>query len=60
MSKDPSDLGVDLHTFQFYEEGTVGTIWLRIHPHGHDSPVEWLDAVADKRPQEVHARQPTS
>jgi hypothetical protein len=48
MSKDPSDPGVDLHAVQLYGEGTTGTTWPRIHPHGHLSPAEWLDATADK------------
>jgi hypothetical protein len=50
MSKDPSDLGVDPHTVLLYREGTIGTTWPQIHPHGHLSPVVWLDAAVDKGP----------
>jgi hypothetical protein len=59
MSNDPSDLSVDLRIVQLYGEGTVGTTWSRVHPHGHLSLVEWLDTVVDKGPQEVCACQPT-
>jgi hypothetical protein len=33
--------------------------WPRIHPHSYLSLAEWLDAAADKGPQEAHAHQPT-
>jgi hypothetical protein len=60
IRKDPPNLGVDLRTVQLCGEGTIGTTWPQIHPHSHLLLAEWLDAAADKGPQEVHARQPTS
>jgi hypothetical protein len=54
MSKDPSDSSVDLHIFQLYGEGTVGTTWPWIHPHGHSSLMELLDPTAKKGPKEGH------
>jgi hypothetical protein len=58
MSKNPSDPGVDLPITQLYGEGTVGTTWPQIHPHGHSSLTERLDLTAKKGPKEGHARHP--
>jgi hypothetical protein len=60
MDKDPSDLSVDLRIVHLGIEGAVGTTRPRIHPHCHLPSPEWLDVVADKGPQEVHAHQLTS
>jgi hypothetical protein len=59
MSKDPSDPGIDHRIAQLYGEGTVGTTWPQIQPHGHSSPMEHLDLAAEKGPQEGHAHQPS-
>jgi hypothetical protein len=59
MSKDPPDSGVDLRIVQLYVEWMIEITWPRIHPHSYLSLVEWLDAAADKGPQEAHAHQPT-
>jgi hypothetical protein len=60
MSMAPQDPGVDLCIVQLRGEGTIETTWPRIPPHSHLSLAEWLEAMADKGPQEVHASQPTS
>jgi hypothetical protein len=52
MSKDPTNLGVDLHIAQLLGEGTT---WHRIRPHGHLSLTERMNLVAEKGPQEVRA-----
>jgi hypothetical protein len=46
MSKDPSDLGVDLCIAQLFKEGTVKTTCPWMHPYGHFSLMERLDSVA--------------
>jgi hypothetical protein len=60
MSEDPSDKGVVLCIIQLCVEGMLVTTLPRIHPHSYLSLVEWLDAVADKGLEELHAHQPTS
>jgi hypothetical protein len=60
MSKNPSDPSVDLCIAQLCKEGMIGTTWPQIHPHSHFSLMEWLNVAADKGPQEVHTRQPSS
>jgi hypothetical protein len=59
MSKDPLDLDVDLRIVQLGREGMIRTTWPQKYPYSYLSLVEWLDAAADKGPQEVHAHQPT-
>jgi hypothetical protein len=51
MSKDPVDLGVDLHIAQLLIELTVGTTWPRIHPHGSHPLTEQLNPAAKKGPR---------
>jgi hypothetical protein len=48
ISRDPVDTGVDLRIDQLLGEGTVGTTWLRIYPHGHHLMAERLNPVAKK------------
>jgi hypothetical protein len=55
MSKKPLDPGVDLCIAQLYGEGMIGTTWPRILSHSHFSLAEWLNASANKGPQEVYA-----
>jgi hypothetical protein len=57
MSKDPSDLGVDLRIAQLCREGEVETTWPRLHPQGHLSPMKRLDPAAEKGPWDLHAHQ---
>jgi hypothetical protein len=52
MSKDPSDLSVDLYIAQLHGEETVGTAWPQINPHGHFS-------MAEEALKEVRAHQPS-
>jgi hypothetical protein len=59
MSKDPSDLGVDLRIAQLCGEGMVGTTWPRIYPHGHSSLTEQLHPMSEKSQKEGHAHQPS-
>jgi hypothetical protein len=58
MSKDPVDLSVDLCIAQLLEEGTIGTTWHRIHPHGHLPLIEQLNPTTEKGLQKIRARQP--
>jgi hypothetical protein len=60
MSKNPPGPGVDFRITQLCEEGMIMTTWPWIQPHSHSLLTEWLNAAADKVPQEVHARQPSS
>jgi hypothetical protein len=60
MSKNPSDLRVDIRIGQINREGTIGTTWPQIHPHGHFSLMEQLNPTTEKGPQEVRVRQPSS
>jgi hypothetical protein len=38
--------GVDLYVAQPIGEGTIGTTWPRIHPHGHFLLMERLNPAA--------------
>jgi hypothetical protein len=60
MSKDPSDLSVDLCITQHCGEGKVGKTYPRIHPHGHSSLTKRLDLAAEKALKEGRALQPSS
>jgi hypothetical protein len=51
MNKDTPPLpnpSVDLCIAQLYDEGTVGTTWPQVHPHGHFLLMEQLDMMAEK------------
>jgi hypothetical protein len=58
ISKDPTNPGVDDYISKLIRQGTVGTTWPQIHPHGHLLLTERLNAAAKKCPWEVHAGQP--
>jgi hypothetical protein len=58
VSKDHVDPGVDLCIVQLIGEGTLGTTWPRIPPHGSHLLIERLYPVAEKALQKVHAHQP--
>jgi hypothetical protein len=60
MSKNPSDLGVDLHIAQLYREGAVETTWPSIHPYGHLLLAKQLDPMAEKGPHDLRACQHSS
>jgi hypothetical protein len=55
MSKDPVDLGVDLHITQLLIELMVGTTWPWIHPHSSHPLTEQLNLMAKKglRPSDL-------
>jgi hypothetical protein len=48
MSKDHVDPGADLHIAQLFVLRTIGTTWPRIHPHGSQPLVEWLNFAVEK------------
>jgi hypothetical protein len=50
MSKDNMVPGVDLRITQLLREGTSGTTWPRIHPHGRLPLMERGNPVAKKGP----------